>query len=224
MPIINNTYFIGEIYLPHAKPSITDGITGVDANVLEFIAEYAEECLIKSLGDNLAPLLFAELDPTETNALKVGADVKWDDLVNGDVYPDPITGKDVNWKGIRYKNISTGVYNRSFLANYVYFFFEQSDFITRSNTGNVLIESENSSRLDPNIKVVKAWRKFVNQVQGEIDNAAIIVKDYGYGIDWFSGGSNVSMYKFINDINETTPDTYPDFNPKTWERINQFGI
>ena len=222
--IIDNTYFIGEIYEPHAKPSVTDGITGVDTNMLEFISEYAEDCLVKSLGYDLAALLIAELDPIQSNGLKVTADVKWDDLVNGDIYPDPATGDNVEWKGIRYKNISTGAYNRSFLANYVYFFFEQYDFITKSNTGNVLIESENSSRLDPNIKVVKAWRKFVDVVQGEIDNDAIVVKDYGYGVDWFSGGSKVSLYKFINDINTTTPDTYPDFNPKTWKRINQLGL
>jgi len=40
MSIINNTYFTNELYIPHAKPSITDKVKAVSLNINSFISKY----------------------------------------------------------------------------------------------------------------------------------------------------------------------------------------
>ncbi len=222
--IITNTYFTGEIYLPHAEPHITDDVTKVRGDVMQFIYDYARECLLKSLGTTLFNEFTPLLDSTKANGLDDAADAKWNELLNGKSYTDP-DGKDVIWRGIRFKSLSTGEYNRSFLANYVYFHFESNDFITRSDVGTTIEVAKNAEVIVPTQKVVKSWNKFVVYVQGEDAVPTVIRKAYGYGVDWFNqGGIDVSLYKFINDSNELVADTYADFDPKTWEEINQFGI
>ena len=42
--IIDNTYFIDEIYISHAKPSITDDVTQVENDIMNFIDEYSRDC------------------------------------------------------------------------------------------------------------------------------------------------------------------------------------
>ena len=222
--IIDNTYFIGELYLPHAKPSITDGVTGVDTKVLRFIDEYEEDCLIKILGYNLYVLLQAELDSAQPNKLDPGADAKWNDLVNGKTYVDPYTNKNVIWKGLRYKSVSNNTYDRSLLANYVYYYYEQNEYITTTNVGDVINIAKNAITMDPSLKTVNAWNRFVDMVQGEEDEENVVMTHYGLGLDYYRGDGRVSLYKFIEDSNTITNDTYPDFNPKTWRRVNQFGI
>ena len=54
MGIVNNTYFKNEIYIAHAKPGIADAVTEVESKVNDFINEYEQDCLIKSLGVLLA--------------------------------------------------------------------------------------------------------------------------------------------------------------------------
>ena len=60
--IINTTYFKGDIYLPHAKPGISDSITDVESKVVDFINEYEQDCLEKCLGIRLATEVFNKLD------------------------------------------------------------------------------------------------------------------------------------------------------------------
>jgi hypothetical protein len=219
--IIDNSYFKGEIYLPFSAPSVSDETKKVEGDVIEFINDYAREVLLKSLGTTLFIEFEAQLDSEEENGLIDGADSKWDDLLNGVAYTNP-EGDDVIWRGIRFKSKSTGVYNRSFIANYVYFYYESDAFITRSSIGNQIQMGKNAETIIPNQKVVKSWNKFVELVQGCEVKPSIV---RGIGIDYFNaGGSDVSLYKFINDSNTLAEDTYEGFNPKTWGAINQFGI
>jgi len=44
--IIDNTYFKGELYIPHAKPGITDDVTEVDGAIINFINEYVASVLL----------------------------------------------------------------------------------------------------------------------------------------------------------------------------------
>src|SRR6187402_1476484 len=113
--IIDNGYFIDEIFIPHAKPSITDDVTAIGADISSFIDVYSKEALQKCLGYVLFKEFSAQLSSATANGLIAGADVKWDRLLNGTEYVDP-SGKTVYWKGIRFK--SAGVYNKSFLADY----------------------------------------------------------------------------------------------------------
>ena len=219
--IIDNTYFKGEIYLPFSAPSVSDNVKKVEGDVKEFINDYAREVLLKSLGTTLFLEFEQQLDPSESNGLITSADVKWDNLLNGTSYTKP-NGEDVIWRGIRYKSSASGGYNRSFIANYVYFFYESDSFITRSSIGNQVQNGKNSETIVPNQKVVKSWNKFVKTVQGDSIKPSIV---RGVGIDYFNeGGYDVSLYEFINDSNTLVEDTYVGFNPKTWKELNQFGL
>jgi len=98
--IIDNTYFIDEIYLPNAKPGITNSIKSVDANLVRLINERTRECLIKCLGFALFSEFVAVLDNTSPDGLLPATAQKWDDLLNGVSYTDP-SGNNVVWRGIR---------------------------------------------------------------------------------------------------------------------------
>jgi hypothetical protein len=238
--IINNNYFVGQIYLAHAVQSVSDNVTGVALNLKNFRDKYELDCLVKSLGRVLATEFIPELDDTQANGLKPTADAKWDKLLNGTNYVNE-AGDAIRWEGIRRESvIGSGEYNQSFLANYVYWFYHESFHDTVGGIGFQTGKSVNSENADPTPKVTNAWREFVSQVQGEYNhygwhgchsenNVEIFNTRYGLGISGFSTNNNtglVSMYQFILDTNETTPDTYEDFNPKNWivENQNQFGI
>lgn len=221
--IIDNTYFTNDIYVPHAKPSVTDSVTGVSEDIVDFINEYSTECLLKSLGYKLFKDFTSNLDSTEINGLKPNADAKWNELLNGKEYTNP-NGDLVYWKGIRYKDTPTSITYKSFLAYYTYFFYERSEDATRSSIGHQQEEAKNAVRVSATPKVVTAWNKFVKIVQGEVCLPIVYDKAYGIGVDYYRGGQEVSLYKFIMDSNILLIDTYEGFNPKTWNNANQFGI
>jgi hypothetical protein len=221
--IIDNTYFTQDIYVPHAKPSVTDTVTGVSEDIVDFINEYSTECLLKCLGYKLFKDFSAELDSTKPSGLKDEADVKWNALLNGKEYTNS-NGDLVYWKGIRYKDTPTSTTYKSFLAYYTYFFYERNDDTTRSSTGHSQEEAKNAIRVSAAPKVITAWNKFVKMVQGEICLPTVYDKGSGIGIDYFSESQNVSLYKFIQDSNILVPNTYEGFIGKTWYKINQFGI
>jgi len=221
--ITDNTYYINELYIPHAKPSISSDVTTVSAELNDFIEEYERECLIKSLGE-LYIEFESQLDYSETNGLKSGADSKWDDLLNGKSYTDP-SGKSVQWRGIRFKKVSSDTKpTRSFLANYVYYNFEENYNSFRSGTGNVK-KPKNVEVVSPAPKVIKAWRKMVEMIQGREPQGNVLVRRMGVGVDWYNENREVSLYKFINDMNDETADTYENFTPGYWDGMkNQLGI
>ena len=86
--IIDNTYFIDEIFIPHAKPSITDNVTAISSDISSFIKTYEKDCLIKCLGYKLYQELLSRLDNTKPTLIKDGSDEKWNKLVNGGEYTD----------------------------------------------------------------------------------------------------------------------------------------
>ena len=223
--IINNSYFTGNIYIPHAKPGITDSVKGVSLDIVQFIEDYERECLMKCLGYALSREFMAELDDTKANGLKNDADTKWDELLNGVEYVDP-DGNTVKWEGIRRKVPTTSTkYNKSFLADYVYFMYEQDNEAVRGQVGHGKGKAKNMEMDTGAVRAVKAWRRFVKLVQGENASPTPIEKFGGYvGLDWYQGGTEISLYKFINDKNTAIADTYADFNPKTWNMMNVFGI
>lgn len=223
MAIINNTYFVGKLFLPHATPSITDDVTEVASSILDFIDEYENECLVKCLGYKLAKEFTDQLDSNEANGLKSGVDVKWDHLLNGREYTDP-SGELVKWPGVRFKSKPSGEYNRSFLANYVYYYYESDQNEDRVGVGNVQQKAENASIRSKTPKVIKAWREFYKMVQDHNAEPRIIQKFGGVGIDWYGHSGISSLYRFINDSNVLAANTYEDFRPSIWYNKNQAGI
>lgn len=221
--VINNTYFKSEIYLPHAKPGITDNVTSVDAEIIDFIYDYSRECLLYSLGPSLFLLFETELDPTQPNGLKTTSDIKWDRLLNGYNYIDS-SGNQQIFRGIRFKNNPAGEYNKSFLANYVYFFYQSDSYVQTTGTGDVSPKVKSGEVINPSSKVIKAWNKFVDLVQGSEIKPKYYNTEKGFGVDYYKGNNETSMYKFIKDMNELDETTYPGFKPKTFVKLNQYGI
>jgi len=230
--IIDKTYFKGEIYLPYIRSNISDEVSSEESDVLEFINDYSREVLLRSLGTTLFIEFESQLDDQTPTGLIAGSPEKWNKLLNGSIYVDK-DGNDRIWRGIRYKSMSNGNYDRSFIANYVYFFFESNSFITRSGIGNQIEQGANSESIVPNQKVSKAWNKFVSNVQGNLSRGLKLGLDYrviqrriGLGIDYWldAGGQDASLYQFIDETNEVTPDTYANFNGEIFEELNQFGI
>jgi hypothetical protein len=227
--IINNTYFKGEVYIPHAKQSVSDNVTGVALDLKNFRDKYELDCLVRSLGRVLSTEFIAELDDTALDGLLPTAAAKWDDLLNGKTYVDA-NGDTVTWEGIRRESvIGSGVYDASFLANYVYFFYQENYHDTVGGIGFQMGKSVNSEPTDPTPKVTLAWNNFIANVQGEDceSNIRYFNTRYGLGLSGYGTGNNtglVPMYKFILDSNELVEDTYEDFNPKAWKSMNQFGI
>lgn len=221
--IIDNTYFKNKIYIANAKPSVNSSVKGIAIEVQYFIDEYTRDCLIKSLGYSLFLEFESQLDDTSLDGLLPTADQKWDDLLNGKTYTNP-DGKTVIWRGIRFKSNAGNDYDTSFLANYTYFFYEQSTYINKSNNSSQIPVSKNATTVKPTLSVTVAWNDFVRLVQGEDVKPAIINRPFGIGVDYYNGGQDISMYKFIEDSNTLVEDTYPDFEPKCWTKLNQFGI
>jgi len=226
--IIDNGYFIDEIFIPHAKPSITDSVTEIGEDISSFIETYSREALLKCLGFALFKEFSANLDISKPNGLIDGANAKWDKLLNGTEYTDP-SGSLVEWRGIRFK--SKNEYNKSFLADYTYYFYEKSNDDDRVGVGNVKQQSKNAIVVSKTPKVVAAYRRFVKAVQGENCVPSIGIKTYsgyhtgiGVGFDYFGNNQEVNLYKFINDTNQITPDTYLNFTPSYFANVNQFGI
>lgn len=222
--VIDNTYFRGEIYISHAKPSVSDEVLEVEGDIKSFIDEYSRECLIQCLGPKLFNEFAEELNPAQPNGIDLASHDKWDHLLNGLTYVDS-KGDTVVWRGLRYKDAPTGDY-KSPIANYVYFYYEKHDHITRSDIGHVQENGKNSWNVAPTEKVVRAWNKFVDQIQGR-ELAPTVINKYGMiGVDYMFQEDHwhVSLYKFLEDSNKLVPNTYEGFVPKHWRRINIYGL
>lgn len=231
--IVKTNFFKNEIYLPHAKASITDSVTDVELKVEDFINRYEREGLEKCLG-SLSKEFFENIDASEPTLIKAGSDVKWDWLMNGHEYQDS-KGRDISWLGIRRKIAPLGVdlsaveYNYSFLAEYIYFNYEANSFITRADSGNVKVKPANAYVANSMTKVVDAWNRFVDAVQGDGHFKTSWFKTGflgGYAIDYrgFDTDQNIPLYQFINDMNSQDPTTYKNFNPLVWTRLNKMTI
>ena len=222
--ITNNTYYKNELYIPHAKPSITSDVTQVASELSSFIAKYERQCLIMCLGLQLSLEFINKLDSKRSNGLIVGADQKWDDLLNGKTYNNP-NGDFVEWRGIRFKSPGCSTYDSSFLANYVYSKFEQNYDLTRTGIGDGKIQGKNIEERSSAPKVMRAIREMTNMIQGKEYDSKVLERRVGFGIDYYEENMETSLYTFIRDMNHLVADTYDNFKPTYWNRQqNQFGI
>jgi hypothetical protein len=232
MGIVKTGYFKNEIYLPHAAPNISSDLTDVESKVENFINQYERDCLVKCLG-GLSLEFFENLDSNESSYIKSGSDAKWNELLNGKTYSK--SGRDYFWKGIVSKfgplgtNLDSSNYKTSFLAYYIYFFYEKNDFLKKVNGGGGKVKVANLEHSNPGFKAVNAWNEFVTLVQGEEKRSPAFYKKGNFGgcyFDYSQGfeDSNVCLYEFINDMNDIDEDCYKLFEPKRWDFINQHGI
>ena len=224
--IIDNTYFKGDIFIHSAKPSITSDSSDIASELVEFIDLYSKDCLRKCLGISLFNEFKAVLDPDSDTGLIENPANKWVELLNGvEEYTDA-RGKKKFFKGIRYKTSDKedAEYNKSFLANYVYYFYEEADFIKNTGVGNIKPKAKSAEVVTPRFKVISSWRKFIKDVQGSQQNKEVIHRRFGFGIDHYNNSQESCLYTFIKDMNEIDPDNYKDFEPFIWRNANQFDI
>lgn len=217
---INRTYFKGDLFTPMMKASVTDSS---NLNELDlFIEEYSAQCYLKCFGY----ILLSEINLNLTDgAVKEAADQKWKDLINGEIVT-LADGSKRNWKGLTYKlNVNDENNSYGLAANYVYFFFERSQYVTKSTTGDQKPNAANSNHVNPGYKASIAWNKFVDEVVGVNSiNNNVIKSDFGFGIDWYSNRRDFSLYEYIKYKNSLDANTYKDFQPTYFSKINEFGI
>ena len=221
--ITNKDYYIDELFLPMAKPDITDNVVTTPAKLQNFIDKYEAQFLRKLLGPPLAKLFIAELDSSQENGLKGSADEKWNRLLNGHEYTDQ-KGEDVEWLGIRRKFTEDGEYLQSMCANYVYVMFEQNSNESRQAVISGQAKSKNFSIVNKAPKISRSWNEMVRQIVGR----EVYRKEYytlmGYGVDYYERYVELDLYTFIEDMNRETENYYPNFIKWKWELINKFGL
>ena len=217
--IIDNTYFINDIFIPHAKPSVTDSVTGVAEAMISYIDMYEKEALIKCFGYQMYLELLSNIDITKVNLIKNGADEKWDHLVNGNDYIDS-AGKAKSWLGLRQFKDEPKI-RVSLLAYYVYYNYNKSNDLDSTTAGDVRHNAENSTVMPRTPKVISAMRKFVKMVRGEKVTPRFIESSFGLGADWHnsSNSQETNLYEFIKDNG-----TFDKFVPGDFVAPNQFGI
>ena len=217
--------YVSPIDIPNIDSSEPNGNLSGNATKLDNFREgYERDVLIKCLGYPLYKELQDSLEVLENateQTVKASADQKWKDLVNGKTYQ--IDGVNVIWDGLIFKE---GVYNRSLIAQYVYYHFMDDNESQNTTTGRQSEKTKNSNKVSVAPSAVKAWRKFFEMTVG-VYNTPIHYYEGGRlaGIDYFgSDNGQRSLYQFIDDMNTITPKTYDNWMPKLWENKSISGL
>jgi hypothetical protein len=142
MPLIDKTYFVGEINIPNT------GNADVEARLNFFIAKYEDALLRKVLGDALYAAYKTGIAVTPT------PDTKWTELRDGKVYTNS-NSVSKTWMGFR--NATT---KQSMIANYVYYWYQRDSVTDTTAIGETSVKADNSSSKEsPAVKMARAWNE-----------------------------------------------------------------
>jgi hypothetical protein len=147
MPIIDKTYFVGELNIPDT------GDPAVEERLNFFIAKYEVEFLRKIFGQALYNAYVAGIAVTPT------PDPIWTDLRDGKEYI--VNSNNYKWFGLR--NETT---KQSPIANYVYYWWLRSD--TKAKPDNA--EDQRAYYEQRNQSMVRAWNEMSYWITGERHN------------------------------------------------------
>jgi hypothetical protein len=160
MPLIETSYFIGEINIPNA------GTGGpVDALVNRFIKLHEPRFLQLALGQSLYSAFMTGLGKAADGSYEkvdkgVPADdvaQKWKDLLNGKEYTG-LDGRKYKWNGfIPLQDSATA--NESIIASYVYYYFMKNNATQTTGIGENQPNQENGVSVSPRFKMTSAWNK-----------------------------------------------------------------
>lgn len=190
MPLIDETYFIGELNIPNTdRPSVSEAL-------MHFIAVREKELLTDLLGYEAYKDFLAN-----------PATQKWLDLKNGKEYT--INDKLYKWEGLIEAN------NQSLIACYVYYWWTRNAVSVSTGIGETKPLSENAVSASPADKMVKAWNMMSDKIRmlfHFLYYNADVYGDWDYYMHWsvdingFYGWHNPLYsyrwkYGYINSMN-----------------------
>ena len=210
--ITQSSDFIGDIYLPQVGASASTMVN--DNDLLDnFINDFEPELLKKAFGRKLYSEFKTNIETGRT--LIVGADQKWDDLLNGSEYE--INGVTYYWRGLIDEE-------KSMTSYYVYCKMLQGKIEQQTTLGTVKAEAKNAVSVLPTHQIVRAWRKLNEWYQGGGYSQPSVYFHRGvYVEDYFNGDDNskdVSLYTFLQD----NKDSYNDWSFTPIENKNSWGL
>lgn len=179
MPLIDRTYFIGEINLPNTNQLAVQ-------EILDFLISKREpELLTQLFGYEMFKAFTAGLteDPVPQ---------RWVDLRDGVDYQDGDVLR--HWMGLV---AIDGEPKESLIANYVYYWFTRKEATQTSGVGEVATKTENSVRVSPIAKQVRAWNEM---------------------IDWIA-----ELFNYL----QVKQDEFPEWKPDSkcvWDYVNAFNV
>lgn len=141
--IINQTFFVGNIYLPNLSHTAELG------RLTTFINKFEPECLCKILGYPLYKKFGEETSQRMT------------DLLSGAEYTDGL-GETKKFNGLKHDTVI------SLIANYVYFYIMQDNASQQAGTGTNVPVPNSATQQSPKEKQVSAWNFFSDEVQSMI--------------------------------------------------------
>ena len=177
-----------------------------------------EKCRLLLL-DFLTVDQFNELDSYLVNDMfpedTSGIPQKWIDLVNGVEY----TKNDVKliWNGLRY---SKGSYKGSLLADYVYYFWLETQASYMTGVGDAKGQPKGAILVNPTQRLVSTWNDFIKQYQGVNEFWYTNNNCFKYYPVCYRKNYEVSLIQFLSDNEED----YPNDNRKYFEVKNQLGL
>lgn len=136
--LIDNTYFKGEILLTNKTELATD--------ISAAIAQYEKEILIYLLGYKLYKQLIATPNVQPYKALIEGAEFE--------LTFDGITQL-LKWEGLQNAN------KESLIAYYVYYKYQERNFVKPSAIGTLQPKSEAAEMVSPIMKMTNAWNRMI---------------------------------------------------------------
>jgi hypothetical protein len=146
MPLIDKTYFVGELNIPDTS----------NAAVVErldfFIAKYEEQLLRSLLGDALYEAYKAGIEVTPTPA------TKWTDLQDGKTYQNT-DGKTFRWMGFKKSDTK-----QSMIANYVFYWWLRDKASTTTAVGEVALNTDGGVRISPAVRMSQSWNEMAGMV------------------------------------------------------------
>lgn len=198
MSLIDSTYFIGEILITNK--------TELASVISNYITKYEKEILISLLGYSLY-----------TSMINNQSDEPYKSLIEGAEFEMTFDGitQTLKWEGLK------NSVKQSLIAYYVYYRYQEEQFIFPGAISTVKPMAENSEVVSPYSKMVNAWNS--------------MIKLYGYFPNsWFKYNDAKIIQPDGNYIFDNAPSAYnylsaniSDFG--TWiftplKPINIFGI
>jgi len=156
--LISRSIFQNGLLIANSQDTTPNSnLLGNKVKLDSFIEQYERDILITTLGYDLYKELQSNLEvlngQTE-QSVKVSADQKWKDLVNG--VEMTIDGYIYKFDGLKSNN--------SFIADYVYYKFMEDDLKNHSGVGFIQANPNGATKTNPTQKLVSVWNDMVEKI------------------------------------------------------------